>query len=183
GRKSFDGLYALTCSTLQQDPLSGHLFCFVNRRANLMRVLYWDRSGFCLWSKRLEQGRFLSGWQGIGTRATILAALADHPGSRLTSLAESLKLDLPNASRQTSLLEAAKLVEKATDPNDRRSTLLSLSPQGQKVLHQARRDSTDFMHRIYQDWDTSELAHFATMITRTIETINSINSPLTDHHS
>ncbi len=68
GRKSFDGLYALTCSTLQQDPLSGHLFCFVNRRANLMRVLYWDRSGFCLWSKRLEQGRFLSGWQGIGTR-------------------------------------------------------------------------------------------------------------------
>ncbi len=52
GRKSFDGLYALTCSTLQQDPLSGHLFCFVNRRANLMRVLYWDRSGFCLWSKR-----------------------------------------------------------------------------------------------------------------------------------
>ncbi len=37
GRKSFDGLYVLTCSTLQQDPLSGHLFCFVNRRANLMR--------------------------------------------------------------------------------------------------------------------------------------------------
>ncbi|MGC9154505.1 MAG: MarR family winged helix-turn-helix transcriptional regulator [Ferrimicrobium sp.] len=136
------------------------------------------------WSRRHSSQLAHDLYQGLDlTALTILAALADHPGSRLTSLAESLKLDLPNASRQTSLLEAAKLVEKATDPNDRRSTLLSLSPQGQKVLHQARRDSTDFMHRIYQDWDTSELAHFATMITRTIETIDSINSPLTDHHS
>ncbi|QKE39930.1 MAG: IS66 family insertion sequence element accessory protein TnpB [Ferrovum myxofaciens] len=56
-RKSYDGLYALARNEMKQDPLSGHLFCFINRRANQVKVLYWDRSGFCLWSKRLEQGR------------------------------------------------------------------------------------------------------------------------------
>lgn len=61
-RKSFDGLYALTRHGLGQDPLSGRLFVFINRRATQMKVLYWDRTGFCLWAKRLEQGRFLSDW-------------------------------------------------------------------------------------------------------------------------
>ena len=64
-RKSFDGLYALTRHGLQQDPLSGHLFVFINRRATQMKVLYWDRTGFCLWAKRLEAGRFLSDWRQV----------------------------------------------------------------------------------------------------------------------
>ena len=67
-RKSFDGLYALTRHGLQQDPLSGHLFVFINRRATQMKVLYWDRTGFCIWAKRLESGRFLSNWQQVGNR-------------------------------------------------------------------------------------------------------------------
>lgn len=67
-RKSFDGLYALTRHALGQDPLSGHLFVFINRRATHIKVLYWDRSGFCLWAKRLEQGRFIADWQKIRTR-------------------------------------------------------------------------------------------------------------------
>jgi len=67
-RKSYDGLYALTCQGLAQDPLSGHLFVFINRRATQMKVLYWDRTGFCVWAKRLEQGRFLSDWQRVTTR-------------------------------------------------------------------------------------------------------------------
>lgn len=67
-RKSFDGLYALTRHGLQQDPLSGHLFVFINRRATQMKVLYWDRTGFCLWAKRLESGRFLSDWRHVATR-------------------------------------------------------------------------------------------------------------------
>lgn len=67
-RKSFDGLYALTCQELMQDPLSGRLFVFINRRATQMKVLYWDRTGFCVWAKRLEQGRFLSDWQKVRTR-------------------------------------------------------------------------------------------------------------------
>lgn len=67
-RKSYDGLYALTRQELGQDPLSGQLFVFINRRATQMKVLYWDRTGFCLWGKRLEQGRFLSDWRQVATQ-------------------------------------------------------------------------------------------------------------------
>jgi transposase len=62
-RKSFTGLIALTQQALAQDPLSGHLFVFVNRRGDYLKALYWDRSGFCLWCKRLERGRFISDWR------------------------------------------------------------------------------------------------------------------------
>jgi transposase len=57
-RKSFDGLAALVRTALQEDPTSGHLFVFINRKRTQMKVLYFDRSGYCLWSKRLERGRF-----------------------------------------------------------------------------------------------------------------------------
>lgn len=67
-RKSFDGLYALTRREIGQDPLSGRQFVFINRRATQMKVLYWDRTGFCIWAKRLEQGRFLSDWGHVTTR-------------------------------------------------------------------------------------------------------------------
>ena len=67
-RKSYDGLYAVTRQQLGQDPLSGRLFVFINRRATQMKVLYWDRTGFCVWAKRLEQGRFLSDWRKVTTR-------------------------------------------------------------------------------------------------------------------
>ena len=67
-RKSYDGLYALTRQELGQDPLSGRLFVFINRRATQMKVLYWDRTGFCLWAKRLEAGRFLSDWRQVATK-------------------------------------------------------------------------------------------------------------------
>ncbi len=67
-RKSFDGLYALTRQQLGQDPLSGELFAFINRRATQMKVLYFDRTGFCVWAKRLESGRFISDWRAVRTR-------------------------------------------------------------------------------------------------------------------
>jgi len=67
-RKSFDGLYALTRNVLAQDPLSGNLFVFINRRATHIKVLYWDRTGFCIWNKRLEKGRFVSDWKMMHTR-------------------------------------------------------------------------------------------------------------------
>ncbi len=57
-RKSYDGLSALVKNVLHEDPTSGHLFVFINRRRTQMKVLYFDRSGYCVWSKRLEQGRF-----------------------------------------------------------------------------------------------------------------------------
>jgi transposase len=61
-RKSYDGLCALTRHTIGQDPLSGSLFVFINRRGTQVKLLYWDRSGFCIWGKRLERGRFVSDW-------------------------------------------------------------------------------------------------------------------------
>ena len=55
-RCSFDGLQALTRHAMGLDPLDGRLYVFINRRATQLRVLYFDRSGFCVWAKRLEAG-------------------------------------------------------------------------------------------------------------------------------
>ena len=66
-RKSYDGLYALARQGFECDPLAGHLFVFANRRATQIKVLYFDRSGWCLWSKRLEAGRFVRNWLGART--------------------------------------------------------------------------------------------------------------------
>lgn len=57
-RKSFDGLSALVQGELGRSPLSGDLFIFLNRRATQVRILFWDRDGYCILSKRLEQGTF-----------------------------------------------------------------------------------------------------------------------------
>ena len=67
-RRSFDGLSALTAHALGQDPMSGALFVFINRRATQMKVLYWDRTGYCVWAKRLERGRFVSDWTRVTNR-------------------------------------------------------------------------------------------------------------------
>ena len=57
-RKAINGLSILVESRLQLDPFSGHLFVFCNRRRNILKILYWDRNGFCLWQKRLEKHYF-----------------------------------------------------------------------------------------------------------------------------
>lgn len=57
-RKSFDGLIAITRNVLNEDPLSGSLFVFHNRRGNMVKILIWDRTGFVLYAKRLERGKF-----------------------------------------------------------------------------------------------------------------------------
>lgn len=57
-RKGFDGLCGLVSDTLKQDPLSGALFLFINRRRDRMKVLYWDGDGLAIWYRRLEQGTF-----------------------------------------------------------------------------------------------------------------------------
>ena len=57
-RKSFDGLSALVAGALELDPLSGHLFVFLNTRRDRIKILYWDRDGLAVWAKRLESGTF-----------------------------------------------------------------------------------------------------------------------------
>jgi len=57
-RKSFNGLIALVQGLLEEDPLNGTLYVFVNRRGNYLKLIAWDRTGYCLFAKRLEQGRF-----------------------------------------------------------------------------------------------------------------------------
>jgi len=57
-RKGFDGLAAVTRDLIGEDPLTGHLFVFFNRKRDRVKTLYWDRSGLCLFYKRLEKGRF-----------------------------------------------------------------------------------------------------------------------------
>lgn len=57
-RKSFDTLAAVVRDTINDDPLSGHLFVFCNRRRDRLKALIWEDSGFWLMAKRLEQGTF-----------------------------------------------------------------------------------------------------------------------------
>lgn len=68
-RKCYDGLAALAVHALGEDPLSGALFVFVNRRKSMMKVLYFSGGGYCLWSKRLERGQFQVYWSSESKQA------------------------------------------------------------------------------------------------------------------
>ena len=58
GRKGPDSLMSLVRDELRHDPLSGHLFIFFSKRRERVRIVYWDRDGIAMWTKRLEKGRY-----------------------------------------------------------------------------------------------------------------------------
>jgi transposase len=79
GRKGADSLMAMVREVFAQDPLSGHLFIFFSRRCERVRIVYWDRNGYAMWTKRLEQGRFRPSFDAEGNmsaRAIEAAQLA-----------------------------------------------------------------------------------------------------------
>lgn len=97
-RRSFDGLAALVSGFLGQDPLSGHLFVFRNKRGDRVKILYWDRSGYCLWYKRLEEGTFrfpATAGPGVEVEAAELALLLEG-------------IDLAGAARRKRFVPAGK---------------------------------------------------------------------------
>lgn len=57
-RKSINGLSIMVEQVMEQNPFAGDLFVFCNRRRNMIKILYWDHNGFCVWHKRLEEHRF-----------------------------------------------------------------------------------------------------------------------------
>lgn len=87
-RKSFDGLSAVVQTVFERNVLDGHLFLFLNRRRDRIKILWWDRDGLAIWSKRLEGGsyeipRHTQDTQQLQLDATQLALLLN--GVRLDS--------------------------------------------------------------------------------------------------
>jgi len=93
-RRGFDGLAAATRSLIGESPLSGHLFVFLNRRRNRIKLLVWDRTGYLLLYKRLERGSFELPMQPAAGRRHI-----EVDGGELGLMLEGL--DLRGARRRT----------------------------------------------------------------------------------
>ena len=106
-RKSFDTLASLVTDVVAQDPQSGHLFLFVNRRRDRLKILWWDGSGYCLLAKRLEHGQFK-----VFDRAAGSAGAFELSASELTLILEGI--DLRGAKRRLSHDESNRLVSKRT---------------------------------------------------------------------
>ena len=81
-RRSFDGLHSIVTGFMQLDAFAGHLFGFASRGRDRIKILYWDRDGYALWYKRLEEGAFKlprldEGKRSVELRASELAMMLD----------------------------------------------------------------------------------------------------------
>lgn len=102
-REGFDTLAALVREHLGHDPLSGHLFLFVGRDRDRIKILHWDADGFALWYKRLEEGTFRlpsakTAGAGVELKASELAMLL--AGIDLTSIKRRKRFARPAAKPQ-----------------------------------------------------------------------------------
>ncbi|MBN2255833.1 MAG: IS66 family insertion sequence element accessory protein TnpB [Deltaproteobacteria bacterium] len=98
-RKSFHGLVALTESVLEQNPLSGHLFVFVNRRRDRIKLLYWGGTGYCIWYQQLEKGTYQlpdAPAERLGFEITTSQLSLILDGIDLTSVRQRMRYQLPN---------------------------------------------------------------------------------------
>jgi len=98
-RKSFNGLVALTEAELNQDPLSGDLFVFVNRRRDRIKILYWGQTGFCIWYQQLQKGTYqlprqesLDGQEALEVTRSQLSLILD--GIDLSSARQRVRFQL-----------------------------------------------------------------------------------------
>lgn len=102
-RKSFNGLVALTESELKQDPLSGSLFVFVNRRRDRIKILYWNQTGFCIWYQQLQKGTYQLPTQDSLQEQEILEVTRSQlslilDGIDLSSARQRMRFQLPRES-------------------------------------------------------------------------------------
>lgn len=93
-RKQFDGISLVVEQVLRKDPKSGHLFVVFNKRADQVRVLFWDRHGYCLFGKRLERGRFRPPWE-----RDVVSAMVEMEAAELMLILEGI--DLAGARRRS----------------------------------------------------------------------------------
>lgn len=91
-RRGFDGLAAIAQEHLEADPFGGHVFVFRGRRGDLIKLLWWDGDGLCLFAKRLERGRFI--WPNA-TEGSVLLSKA-----QLSMLLEGIDWRRPARSWQ-----------------------------------------------------------------------------------
>jgi transposase len=97
-RKGIDGLSALVEHRLQMDTFSGHLFCFFNKSRDKVKVLFWDTTGFCLYHKRLERGRFHLGSFSQGEPLTPVMLQLILEGLELAEAKRRRRFSLPRSA-------------------------------------------------------------------------------------
>lgn len=94
-RKGFDSLASIVRERFGDDPLSGHLFLFTSRRADRLKILWWDRDGFVIWCKRLEQGTFR-----VPSSLRDAACSSDHRSHRIELPRRDLAMLLEGLDRR-----------------------------------------------------------------------------------
>src|SRR5215469_7022296 len=112
-RKGFDGLSSLVQQTLAQDPFCGHLFVFRGRRGDLLKVLWYDGQGLCLFAKRLERGRFV--WPSPADGKVVISSAIGHVarGHRLADAAT----DVAATAGRLTHLGGSRHCDKSTQPS------------------------------------------------------------------
>jgi transposase len=108
-RKSFNGLSAVVRDIWGADPLTGHLFCFINRRGDMIQILFWDRTGFVIMRKRLEAGTFrlVRGSNGHSNHVEIDAA-------DLALMLEGIELGTVKRNKRFKLIPQLPATEKSS---------------------------------------------------------------------